>query len=477
MNNLGLPPIIQGGMGAAVSSWYLARTVANEGQLGVVSGTALETVVARRLQNGDEGGHMREALAHFPYPEVAEEILAKFYRPEGRNGEPFRPMRRLSIQAHREHDQLAVAANFVEVWLAKQSGNGKVGINFLEKLQTATPAALYGAMLAGVDAILMGAGIPREIPQLMTDFSQGKSGHLSIDSDRPSGVDAPILEFDPLESFGKAPELPRPAFLAIVTAEVLASYLARNEITRPDGFIVEHYMAGGHNAPPRRMQDTETGYGPLDEPNIAKIRDVGLPFWMAGGRATPKSAEQAIELGAEGVQVGSLFALSNESGLLPEYREQMLDAARNGNLRVRTDHLASPTGFPFKVVELPGTVGEKSTYDARPRLCDLGYLRSSHIDDAGKVSYRCAAEPDKPYLKKGGEEEELAGRICLCNGLVAAVGLGQERPDGYKEAPLLTLGSTTSDVEGMLKEFPNGWSAVDVVNRLMSGINNAKTPV
>lgn len=476
MNNLGLPPIIQGGMGAAVSSWYLAQTVAKQGQLGVVSGTALETVVARRLQNGDEGGHMREALSHFPYPEVAEEILAKFYRPGGRNGEPFRPMRRLSIQAHKEHDQLAVAANFVEVWLAKQADTGKVGINFLEKLQTATPAALYGAMLAGVDAILMGAGIPREIPQLMTDFSQGKPGHLSIDSDRPSGVDAPILEFNPLESFGKAPELPRPAFLAIVTAEVLASYLARNEVTRPDGFIVEHYMAGGHNAPPRRLQDTETGYGPLDEPNIAKIRDVGLPFWMAGGRATPASAQEAIELGAEGVQVGSLFALSNESGLLPEYREQMLDAARNGNLRVRTDHLASPTGFPFKVVELPGTVGEQSTYEARPRLCDLGYLRSSHIDDAGKVTYRCAAEPDKPYLKKGGEESELKGRICLCNGLVAAIGLGQERPDGYKEAPLLTLGSTTADVEGMLKEFPNGWSAVDVIDRLLSGINNAKTP-
>jgi NAD(P)H-dependent flavin oxidoreductase YrpB (nitropropane dioxygenase family) len=437
-----------------------------------VSGTALETVVARRLQNGDVGGHMQEALAHFPYPEVAEHILATFYRPEGRNGEPFRPMRRLSLKAHKEHDQLAVAANFVEVWLAKQAGTGKVGINFLEKLQTATPAALYGAMLAGVDAILMGAGIPREIPQLMTDFSQGKSGHLSIDSDRPAGMDAPVLEFDPLESFGKAPELPRPAFLAIVTAEVLAAYLARNEVTRPDGFVVEHYMAGGHNAPPRRMQDTETGYGPLDEANIDKVRDVGLPFWLAGGRATPGSVADAVAQGAEGVQVGSLFALSHESGLLPEYREQMLQAAREGNLRVRTDHLASPTGFPFKVVELPGTVGMSDTYEARPRLCDLGYLRSSHINEAGKVSYRCAAEPDGPYLKKGGEEVDLKGRICLCNGLVAAVGLGQERPDGYKEAPLLTLGSTTSDVESMLHVHPQGWSAVDVINRLLEGIDS-----
>jgi len=474
MNSLGLPPIIQGGMGAAVSSWGLAQTVAKQGQMGVVSGTALETVVARRLQNGDEGGHMREALSHFPYPEVAEHILATFYRPEGRNGEPFRPMRRLSLKAHKEHDQLAVAANFVEVWLAKQAGNGKVGINFLEKLQTATPAALYGAMLAGVDAILMGAGIPREIPQLMTDFAQGKPGHLSIDSDRPAGMAAPILEFDPLESFGKAPELPRPAFLAIVTAEVLASYLARNEVTRPDGFVVEHYLAGGHSAPPRRLQqDTEHGYGPLDEANIEKVANVGLPFWLAGGRATPGSVADAIAVGAEGVQVGTLFALSRESGLLPEYREQMLQAAREGNLRVRTDHLASPTGFPFKVVELPGTVGMQDVYEARPRLCDLGYLRSSHIDEAGKVSYRCAAEPDKPYLKKGGEEPELAGRICLCNGLVAAVGLGQERPDGYKEAPLLTLGATTSDVDAMLKDYPDGWGAVDVVNRLLQGVEAA----
>ncbi len=472
MNNLGLPPIIQGGMGAAVSSWGLARTVANEGQLGVVSGTALETIVTRRLQNGDEGGHMREALAHFPYPETVERILNTFYRPEGRKGEPFRPMRRLSIKPHHEHDQLSAASNFVEVWLAKQSGNGKVGINFLEKLQTATPAALYGAMLAGVDAILMGAGIPREIPQLMTDFAQGKSGHLSIDSERPAGMAAPTLEFNPLESFGKAPELPRPAFLAIVTSEVLASYLARNEVTRPDGFVVEHFMAGGHNAPPRRMQDTETGYGPRDEANLEKVADIGYPFWLAGGRSTPASVTEAINMGAEGVQVGSLFALSNESGLLPEYREQMLQAAREGNLRVRTDHRASPTGMPFKVVELPGTMGDANaaTFKARPRLCDLGYLRSSHISEAGKVSYRCPAEPDVAFLKKGGEAADLEDRMCLCNGLVAAVGLGQERPDGYKEAPLLTLGATTSDVEGMLKEFPNGWSAVDVVNRLKSGI-------
>ncbi len=456
-------------MGVAVSGWELAFSVASHGHLGVVSGTALDTVVARRLQNGDPGGHMRRALAQFPYPEVTEKLLAAWFLPDGRGGKPYRPMHRISLKSNLEHDQLVAAANFAEVWLAKQSG-GKVGINFLEKLQTATPAALYGAMLAGVDAILMGAGIPREIPQLIRDFAAGNIGTLTVDADRPIDVAAPTLSFDPAAAFGAAPKLAEPKFLAIVTAEVLANYLARSEITRPDGFVVEHWMAGGHNAPPRKLQDTESGFGPLDEVNLEKMRKVGLPFWLAGGRATAAAVKDAIDHGAAGVQVGSLFALSTESGMRADLREQMLQAARDKTLTVRTDHRASPTGFPFKVVELPGTVGMDETFKARPKLCDLGYLRSNTITEEGKTISKCASEPEKPFLRKGGDEAEIEGRICLCNGLLATIGLGQERADGYKEAPLLTLGATTSDVEHMLELFPAGWSAKDVLDTLTSKI-------
>jgi NAD(P)H-dependent flavin oxidoreductase YrpB (nitropropane dioxygenase family) len=212
------------------------------------------------------------------------------------------------------------------------------------------------------------------------------------------------------------------------------------------------------------------GFAPLDEVNFEKMQKVGLPFWLAGGRATPEALQEAFDLGAEGVQVGSLFALSKDSGLLPKYREQMLQAAREHNLKVRTDHRASPTGFPFKVVELEGTVGMKDTYQARPRLCDLGYLRSHTITTEGKTISKCAAEPDAPYLKKGGKEEDLDKRICLCNGLMASIGLGQERPDGYKEAPLLTLGATTEDIDKMLIKYPDGWTAKQVVDVLINKI-------
>jgi NAD(P)H-dependent flavin oxidoreductase YrpB (nitropropane dioxygenase family) len=225
-------------------------------------------------------------------------------------------------------------------------------------------------------------------------------------------------------------------------------------------------MAGGHNAPPRKMQDTPSGFGPLDEVNLAKMCEVGLPFWLAGGRATPQAVKDALDHGASGVQVGTLFALSKESGLIDPLRQKMLAAAKNKTLKVRTDHRASPTGFPFKVVEIPGTIGIEEVYKARPKLCDLGYLRSSTITEEGKTVSKCAAEPETPFLRKGGSAADIENRLCLCNGLMAAVGLGQERADGYVEAPLLTLGATTTDVEEMLKEFPDGWGAVDVLNRL-----------
>ena len=66
-----LPRIIQGGMGAAVSSWQLAKAVSLRGQLGVVSGTGIDSVLVRRLQDGDPGGHLRRAMAAFPIPRVA----------------------------------------------------------------------------------------------------------------------------------------------------------------------------------------------------------------------------------------------------------------------------------------------------------------------------------------------------------------------------------------------------------------------
>ena len=128
--------IIQGGMGAGVSNYRLANAVARGGGLGVVSGTALDTLLVRRLQNGDPTGELRDALLHFPHRGIAERILADYFIPGGRK--PEDPYRHAPFPAFRPDGaggfvpadgsllNLIVAANFVEVYLAKQ-GHAKTG--------------------------------------------------------------------------------------------------------------------------------------------------------------------------------------------------------------------------------------------------------------------------------------------------------------------------------------------------------------
>lgn len=466
-----LPAVIQGGMGVGVSSWQLARSVSRAGGLGVVSGTALDLVLARRLQDGDPDGDLRRALAAFPDAAMAARVLERYFQPDGcvdpdGRRRPYRPVPKLTLRQTPEQQELAVVANFAEVWLAKEGHDGLVGVNYLEKVQMATPTAALGAMLAGVDYVLMGAGVPREIPRLLDDLAAGRAGAVGVDV---HGAEHPHrVGVDPRALLGVAlPPLRRPQFLAIVSATVLAAYLARDEATRPDGFVVEGPLAGGHNAPPRGSlvldEREEPVYGPRDEVDLAKLAALGLPFWLAGSHGTPERLAEARAAGAAGVQVGTVFALADDSGLTADLRADLRARAVAGSIEVRTDVLASPTGFPFKVARLPGTLADPQVYDARQRLCDLSYLRTPYQAEDGAIGYRCPGEPAHMYARKGGDIADTVGRACLCNALTADIGLGQTRRDGYAEAALVTLGSDLSGVQELAATHPGGWTGADVV--------------
>jgi nitronate monooxygenase len=139
------PKIIQGGMGAGVSNWLLARAVSTLGQLGVVSGTALDQIFARRLQDGDPGGDMRRGLDHFLFPAMAERIWRSYFIPDGkRPGAPYRTLRMWAKDTYRELQELCIVANFVEVLLAREGHANAVGINYLEKVQIPHLPSLYG---------------------------------------------------------------------------------------------------------------------------------------------------------------------------------------------------------------------------------------------------------------------------------------------------------------------------------------------
>lgn len=459
-----LPRLIQGGMGIGISPWRLAREVSLHGGLGVVAGALLDTVFIRRLQDGDRDGSLRRAVRAFPNHHTAERILSRFFLPGGRAaGVPYRllPMYGRTVDADRE--AVAVVAGFVEVYLAKEGHSHPVGINLLTKIAPPNPALLYGAMLAGVDAVIMGAGIPRDVPGVLDSLAEHRPATMRWEVEGALPEDAFVLSFDPARQRTSAAPVRRPSFLAIISSNALAATLARKSSGRVDGFVVEGPTAGGHNAPPRgalRLDDSgEPIYGERDRVDLTELAALGLPFWLAGGHGNPGALAAAIERGAAGIQVGTLFAFCRESGLEPNLRRELLAQIARGRAKVRTDPRASPTGYPFKHLIVAGA---PDPLTIRDRICDLGYLRTAFRRPDGTVGFRCPSEPVDRFTDKGGNADDAPGRRCLCNGLLANVGLGQTRPDGEIEAPLVTSGDDLENVRRLHALKPD-YSAADVL--------------
>jgi len=470
------PKIIQGGMGVGVSNWRLANAVSKLGQLGVVSGTALDALFVRRLADGDQGGHMRRGLDAFPFPEMARRIWQEYFVAGGKPVEAPYPL----TPVHQRKDvrkaiELCMVSNFVEVFLARENHTNPVGINFLEKVQMPHMASVYGAMLAGVGYVLMGAGIPLHIPGVLDLLAAHHEVEYKLSVTGAPSTQDTQMHFNPADyAEGPLPLLHRPKFLAIVSSNTLATTMLRRATGRVDGLVIESPTAGGHNAPPRgKLQLNENGepvYGVRDQVNIAELRTLGVPFWLAGGYGSPEKVREALDQGAAGVQVGTAFAFSRESGLRGDLKDALLIHATTGTGEVFTDPLASPTGFPFNVALLDGSYSDPEVAAARTRVCDLGYLREPYNAPDGSIGYRCAAEPVANYMAKGGKVEETVGRKCLCNALLANVGHAQRRKNDVVEPALVTIGDDLNTVVQFLAPGQESYSAADVVASLLSKV-------
>ena len=100
----------------------------------------------------------------------------------------------------------------------------------------------------------------------------------------------------------------------------------------PDGFIIEHHTAGGHNANPVGPLHLDTMgqpiYSRLDDPDLAAIRNIGLPFWMAGGYGSHAQLLAAQAAGASYVAFGGFYpskvkqyAVTTQPSILRHARE------------------------------------------------------------------------------------------------------------------------------------------------------------
>lgn len=500
--------LIQGGMGVYVSNWRLAKAVAMEKPgmtAGTVSGTGLDWVYVRLLQLGDPGGHVRRAFKAFDeqfQTGIGQKILDHYFIEGGKaptshfknppqqlvralDGSdliplPSQPEEHVRLALDMDNIELLIATGFAEVWLAKEGHNGNVFINFLKKVELPLVYTMYGAMLANVDGVIIGAGNPDGLAAICSQLVNHEPVRIDIQVlYREPGEDF-FVPFDPKQvADGKFTHQPlhRPAILAIASLQGLVQILANSQSQPPDGFIIEHHTAGGHNAGPQGpLKVDELGqpiYSDADEPDLNAIRQIGAPFWLAGGYGSREKIQGALSSGATGVQVGSVFALTEESGMKPAYRTAILNEIKKGTedaALVRTT-LFSPTGFPFKVAQLDGTLADDAVYAARPRLCDIGLLQQRGLSkpDANgqrRLFHRCSAAPIESFVKKRGLPHNTESRRCLCNGLLSTVGLGQVKNQG-EEPAIVTLGNHLDGVRRLSHQGQHPYWVRDVVLDLL----------
>lgn len=332
-------PIIQGGMGIGVSLYPLARAVAREGGVGIVSSAALDRLLTKR------------------------------------NGKKLN----------------AYEAAYEEISLSKAEG-GFAGINVMMALVKSYEDSVRGAIDAGADFIISGAGLPLNLPVI-----------------QPPGETALL----PIVSSARALDL-------ICRKWEKHGY-------RPDAVVLEGPLAGGHLG--FKLDQMEVESNRLEN-LLPPVKDVAVkngdfPVIVAGGIYTHEDILRFLAMGADGVQMGTRFLATEESSATAKYKQAVI-AAKDEDICIAVSP-ASPCGMPFRVIRHSPMFAHPN--DRKPR-CDKGYLL---LKDAEGNYTRCLAK------------ESNEGYFCICNGLLSSAGYNSE-----EENPLYTVGTNASRVDSIL---------------------------
>ena len=350
----------------------------------------------------------------------------------------------------------------------------------------ATPRAAYGAMLAGVDYVLMGAGIPREIPHLLDELAahrrRSTSPSTSPARDRrhvhgrprparprsathlPAAAPADVPRHRLRARAGRLPR-PRRRAPAPTASSSRARAPAGTTPRRAARLVLDETGAAGLR--PARRRPTS----PRSPPSACRSGSPG-GYGTPGG-AAPRRARPAPP--ASRSARSSRCARSPAS--TPSSASSCWSSCAPAPSTVRTDAARLADRLPVQGRRSsPARSRTPAVYDARPRLCDLGYLRTPYRAQERRVGYRCPAEPVDVYVRKGGDPRGHRGTRSACATRSSPTSASaRHRTDGYVEKPLLTLGEELGGARHLLRRHPSGWTAGDALDWLLGPVPTADT--
>ena len=344
-----LVPVMQGGMGVNISTAEMAQAVAARGGIGHVSDAMIPDLADRLFGTG--------------FTRMKTIACKKIEKTLGQAGFEF------PVDKIREAAKLYLGSV-----MEGKTGEGLIHVNVMEKLTMNSgletlKARLLGALDAGIDGISLSAGLHTSSFALMSEHPRFRDACLGV---------------------------------VVSSRRALNLFLRKSAKTErlPDYIVVEGPLAGGH-----------LGFG-MDWANFSLpdiVRDVkaylaenklSIPVLAAGGVFTGTDGVRMMqEAGADGIQAATRFAVTKESGLPDDVKQQYFNA-RAEDIEVNG---VSPTGYPMRMLKTSPAINDS----LKPQCAAYGYML-----DHGSCAYLKAW---KEAEAEGRSEEGIPGKTCLCS--------------------------------------------------------------
>ena len=365
-----LLPVVQGGMGVGISAHRLAGTVASLGGVGTISSVDLRRLHPDLLQRTLDAGQNESTKAVVDAANL--EALAR------------------EIAAARELSQ----------------GRGLLAINVMRAVGEYAPS-VRKALECGIDAVVVGAGLPLDLPELAQDH--------------PRALLVPILS----DARG--------------VALVVKKWERKKRL--PDAIVIEHpRLAGGHLGAARiaDLGDARFEFENVIPQSLAFLRSAGIereiPLITAGGIRSFADIARVQALGAAAVQLGTPFAVTAEGDAHPEFKRVLAEAKDEDMVE-----FTSVAGLPARAVATPWL---RSYLKAEPRLQRLA-----------EVKPRCTLAFD--CLAQCGLRDGISGwgQFCIDTHLAAAVRGDVKRGLFFRGVGALPFGSQIRSVRELMEHL------------------------
>jgi len=376
-----LLPVVQGGMGVGVSAHRLAGSVASLGAVGTISSVDL-----RR---------------HHPdLMERTHELLP---------GEAATQAAKVAINAAN------LEALEREIRAARQvaGGRGLLAVNVMRAVAEYAPSVTR-ALECGIDAVVVGAGLPLDLPDLAQDH--------------PKALLVPILS----DARG---------------VQLLVRKWERKK-RLPDAIVIEHpRLAGGHLGAARiaDLDDPRFDFDNVVPQTLAFLRSAGIdkhiPLIAAGGIRSHADIARLQALGAAAVQLGTPFAVTLESDAHAEFKRVLAQAGDEDMVE-----FTSVAGLPARAVATPWL---KNYLKAEPRLQSV-----VHVKPRCTMAFDCLAQC--------GLRDGLAGwgQFCIDTQLAAALRGDVKKGLFFRGAGALPFGEQIRGVRELMQCLLTGAESV-----------------